>query len=299
VVLAVFGLVLDTDAGALARGALGLAVVTLAVGLLATVVFARSIADPLQRLRDALSDVEAGALDVELPVHDATEVGYATAGFNRMAAGLRERERLRDLFGRQVGEDVARRALEQGVTLGGEEREAAALFVDVIGSTTFATEREPTEVVEALNRFFAIVVGVTGDHGGLVNKFAGDAALCIFGAPLGQDDPAGCALAAAREMARRLGEELDDLDAGIGVSAGTVVAGNVGTKDRYEYTVIGDPVNEAARLTELAKKHEGRVLASKAALDRAGPDERERWEIVGEEVLRGRGEPTPLAVPAT
>jgi adenylate cyclase len=215
-----------------------------------------------------------------------------------MVAGLRERERLRDLFGRQVGEDVARRALEQGVTLGGEEREAAALFVDLIGSTAFAAERDPAEVVEALNRFFAIVVEVTGEFGGLVNKFAGDAALCVFGAPLDQDDPAGCALAAARAMGRRLAEDLDELEAGIGVSAGTVVAGNVGTADRYEYTVIGDAVNEAARLTELAKTRDGRVLASGAALSRARDDERDRWQLVGEETLRGRGEPTPIAAPS-
>ncbi|WP_306701260.1 adenylate/guanylate cyclase domain-containing protein, partial [Streptobacillus moniliformis] len=93
---------------------------------------------------------------------------------------LREREKLRDLFGRQVGEDVARRAVEQGVTLGGEEREAAALFVDVIGSTAFAADRPPGEVVDALNAFFETVVETTQKHGGLVNKFAGDAALCIF-----------------------------------------------------------------------------------------------------------------------
>src|SRR5204863_7521346 len=109
------------------------------------------------------------------------------AGFNRMVAGLRERERLRDLFGRQVGEDVARRALEEGVTLGGEEREAAALFVDIVDSTGFAIDRPAKEVVQALNRFFTVVVEVTNDHGGLVNKFSGDAALCVFGAPLEQE----------------------------------------------------------------------------------------------------------------
>jgi adenylate cyclase len=225
-------------------------------------------------------------------VFDATEVGYAGAGFNRMVEGLRERERLRDLFGRQVGEDVARQALEQGVTLGGEEREAAVLFVDVIGSTRFAHDREPTEVVEALNRFFETVVAVTQEHGGLVNKFEGDAALCVFGAPLDAEDPAGAALAAGRDMCRRLRD--GELDAAVGISAGTVVAGNVGTPDRYEYTVIGDPVNEAARLTELAKERDGRLLASGAALDRAG-DEADNWTVCGEETLRGRPRPTVLA----
>jgi adenylate cyclase len=276
----------------LARSVVVLCAVSLAVGLLAMVVFARSLSDPLRRLRDAFAEVEAGDLDARVRVFDATEVGYASAGFNRMVEGLREREKLRDLFGRQVGEDVARQALEEGVTLGGEEREAAVLFVDVIGSTGFAHDRKPTEVVEALNRFFATVVEVTQTHGGLVNKFEGDAALCVFGAPLDAEDPAGSALAAGREMCTRLRE--GELDAAVGISAGTVVAGNVGTPDRYEYTVIGDPVNEAARLTELAKERDGRLLASGAALERSGA-EADRWTVCGEETLRGRSRPTTLA----
>jgi adenylate cyclase len=278
--------------GELARSMVVLCAVALGVGLLAMVVFARSLGDPLRRLRDAFAEVEGGDLDARVRVFDATEVGYASAGFNRMVEGLRERERLRDLFGRQVGEDVARQALEEGVTLGGEEREAAVLFVDVIGSTRFAQDRKPTEVVEALNRFFETVVDVTQKHGGLVNKFEGDAALCVFGAPLDADNPAAAALAAGRAMCERLRD--GELDAAVGISAGTVVAGNVGTSDRYEYTVIGDPVNEAARLTELAKERDGRLLASGAALERAG-DEAEQWTVCGEETLRGRSRPTKLA----
>jgi adenylate cyclase len=293
--LAIFALVTDevVTVDELARSIVVLCAVALWVGLLAMVVFSRSLGDPLRRLRDAFADVEAGDLETQVRVFDATEVGYAAASFNRMVGGLREREKLRDLFGRQVGEDVARRALEEGVTLGGEEREAAVLFVDIIGSTAFASDRPPTEVVEALNGFFATVVDVTQEHGGLVNKFEGDAALCVFGAPLDAQDPAGKALAAGRAMCEKLRE--GELDAAIGISAGTVVAGNVGTPDRYEYTVIGDPVNEAARLTELAKEREGRLLASGAAVERASDDEAGHWEL-GEEVeLRGRKRPTRLA----
>jgi adenylate cyclase len=128
----------------LGRSIVVLAGISLAVGLLATALFARSVSDPLRALRDALARVEEGDLDVAVAVNDATEVGSVQAGFNQMVAGLRERERVRDLFGRHVGEDVAHRALENGVELGGEEREAAALFVDIVGSTTIATERSPT-----------------------------------------------------------------------------------------------------------------------------------------------------------
>ena len=274
-----------------------LALVGLAVGALAMVMSAKSVAEPIRSVRRALAAVEEGRTDVEVEVNDASEVGLLQAGFNRMAAGLRERERLQDLFGRHVGEDVARRALDAGVELGGEVRDAAILFVDVIGSTNLAAELAPHELVSRLNRFFGIVLEVVRAHGGWVNKFEGDAALCVFGVPSVMEDPAGSALAAARELCGRL-ERDSPLAAGIGVSAGPVVAGNVGAAERFEYTVIGDPVNEAARLTEIAKQHELRLLASGRALGRASAEEARHWEVDGEVTLRGRGDPTLLAVPA-
>src|SRR5919202_6552380 len=164
-----------------------------------------------------------------------------------MAGGLAERELIRDLFGRQVGREVARAALREGTRLGGEDREIGALFVDLTGSTSMALAMPPTEVVRLLNRFFRVVIEVIEEQGGLVNKFEGDAALCIFGAPVASDNPAGDALRAARLLAERLDREVPEVDFGIGVSAGRAVAGNVGAEHRFEYTVIGDPVNEAAR----------------------------------------------------
>jgi adenylate cyclase len=274
-----------------------LSAVGIVVGLLTMLGLARSLADPITALRRAAARVEQGDLDHELAVDDGSEVGLLQAAFNRMVAGLRERERIRDLFGRQVGEDVVRHALERGVALGGETREAAVLFVDIEGSTALARRRQATEVVELLNRFFAIVIEVVATHDGWVNKFEGDAALCVFGAPLSDPDAASHALAAARELRDRLATELTELRAGIGVSAGTVVAGNVGAASRFEYTVIGDPVNEAARLCDLAKRRRERVLASGSALDRASDEEARLW-LAGEEVeLRGRSVPTVLAAP--
>jgi adenylate cyclase len=270
--------------------------VALVVGFLVTVLTAMSTAAPVLAVRRAQRQVEDGDYDAEVPVFDTTELGLLQAGFNTMVGGLRERERVRDLFGRHVGEDVARTAMENDVELGGEVREVAVLFVDLVGSTRLAATRPPHEVVEALNAFFAVVIDVVEQHDGWINKFEGDAALAIFGAPTALDDSAGCALRAGREMARRIADELDDISAGIGVSAGEAVAGNIGDTRRYEYTVIGDPVNEAARLTEVAKELDGGVVASGAALSRAG-DEAQRWEVVESRVLRGRDADTDLAVP--
>jgi adenylate cyclase len=266
-------------------------------GALLVFLAARAIADPVVGLRKAVQAVEEGDLDVEVPVYDASEIGQLQAGFNEMVSGLRERERVQDLFGRHVGEDVAREALEQEVELGGEVREVAVLFTDIVGSTKLAVERPAEQVVELLNRFFAVVVEVVRKHGGLVNKFEGDAALAVFGAPVALDDPAASALAAGRELATRLPHEVPELAAATGVSAGEAVAGNIGEESRFEYTVIGDPVNEAARLTELAKEKPGRLLASDGVLERASGDEPKRWRLDGEVTLRGRGAATRLAIP--
>ncbi|MFL5870722.1 MAG: adenylate/guanylate cyclase domain-containing protein [Solirubrobacterales bacterium] len=280
-----------------AEACIFLGLVATAVGLLATKIVARSIADPLTSVRGALDRVAGGDLDAQVRVEDASEVGLLQAGFNHMVDGLHERERIRDLFGRQVGQEVARAALQDGARLGGEEREVGALFIDLTGSTSMALAMPPTEVMRLLNRFFRVVIEVVEAEGGFVNKFEGDAALCIFGAPVSCDDPAGEALRAARRLAERLDREVPEIGYGIGVSAGRAVAGNVGSESRFEYTVIGDPVNEAARLCELAKPRPERLLASDAALSRAGEAEVGEWEVGERTVLRGRLEATSLASP--
>ena len=295
------GIIAVTKSGAnpayVGEAVIFLAVLAAGTGLLALASAAGSIARPVAAVRRGLERVEEGEFDIRVGVDDASEIGLLEAGFNRMAAGLEERERLRDLFGRHVGRDVAAAALGTEVKLGGEEREIAALFVDVTGSTTLAARLSPGDVVAILNRFFAIVVAVVESNGGLVNKFEGDAALCIFGAPMLCPDCAGDALSAARQLAARLQTEVRELDFGIGVSAGVAVAGNVGAEERFEYTVIGDPVNEAARLSELAKGRPERVLASGRALGGARDDEAARWHVGEAVVLRGREDATEIAVP--
>jgi adenylate cyclase len=280
-----------------AAAVLFLGAVATGVGLLATVFAAKAISDPVTSVRTGLERVERGDLDAHVPVDDGSEVGLLQAGFNRMAEGLRERERIRDLFGRQVGEDVARAALRDGTRLGGEEREIGAVFIDLVGSTSMALAMPPTEVVRLLNRFFRVVVEVVGAEGGLVSKFQGDAALCVFGAPVTSEDPTSDALRCARALAARLSRDVPEIDFGIGISAGVAVAGNVGAEHRFEYTVVGDPVNEAARLSELAKQRPERVLASEAALARAVEAESSAWSVTDSAVLRGRNVATGMAHP--
>lgn len=288
----------DVTLDRFAYAILSLAAVLLVFGLLVTLLTAQAVVTPLDAVSDALATVRDGDFDTRIVVDDATELGQLQAGFNDMAEGLAERERIRDLFGRHVGTSVAAAATDSDVELGGETRVVSVLMIDLIGSTTFATDRPPAEVVEMLNRFFGVVVDEVDRHEGLVNKFMGDAVLAIFGSPVPLDDHAGAALAAARGIIGRLITEVPEIGAGIGVSTGEAVAGNVGAQSRFEFTVIGDAVNAAARLTELAKEAPGHVLVARRSVAEANADEQAHWTDHGSQTLRGRTDPTDLSVMA-
>lgn len=271
----------------------------LGAGLLATLASANSLADPLDDLRDALTRVGAGHLDGDLIVDDGGEIGQVQAGFNQMVQGLRDRERVRDLFGRHVGQPAMGHALEQGTGLGGEQHDASVIFVDIVGSTALAEALSPDQVVVLLNDFFDVVVRSVDAEGGWVNKFEGDGALCVFGVPVLMADHAERAVRAARRLNQAmeaLAQQHPGLEAGIGVSSGHLVAGNVGTESRLEYTVIGSTVNEAARLTTIAKDRQVKVLASRAAVDRAR-NETKHWQEAGSVTLRGQAQPVEIYVP--
>lgn len=274
------------------------AVVSLLFGLRSMVLVARSISDPVREVVLAMKAVERGWAAVSVKVYEPSEIGRLQYGFNRMVAGLAERNRLRELFGRYVGVDVARHALEQGGAVSGDVRDAAVLYVDLVGSTVLGASRPPQDVAQLLNGFFRIVVETVESHHGLINKFEGDAVLAVFGAPLRLDNAASSALETARALMPRL-RELPDVEFGVGISCGSVFAGNIGAENRYEYTVIGDAVNEAARLADHAKDWDTAVLCSGSALASAGADEGNHWVVRGSTVLRGRSTATVFAEPLT
>ncbi|WP_238847438.1 adenylate/guanylate cyclase domain-containing protein [Nocardia arthritidis] len=268
-------------------------------GLAVTFALTRSLVESVNDLQIAQRMVRQGDLTVRVPVDDIGEVGLLKAGFNDMVYGLRERQQLYDLFGRHVGTEVARVALAGSARLGGRRCQASVLFVDVIGSTTLAQCLPPESLVALLNEVFAAVVRCIGKEDGWVNKFEGDAALCVFGPPAENIGHSTAVLRAARALRvelMALARRYPGLDVAIGVSSGVVVAGNIGAEDRYEYTVIGDPVNEAARLTEQAKTVPERVLAAHGTIVDAA-DEAQWWQPYEVMKLRGRSDPTNTFIP--
>lgn len=267
-----------------------IAVVGALAGGIVMTIAANSVARPLNRVRSALRQIEQGDLDVHVPIDDLGELGRLAEGVNDLVAGIREREALREAFGRQVGQtDLAELAMSHDEpTATGERREVTVLFVDLRGYTRFSERHSPEDVVGMLNRFFAIVVAVVAREGGWVNKFEGDAALCLFGAPQDEPDHAARALRAATAIPKELDRSDALLRAGIGVASGQVIAGFIGTPERFEYTVIGDVVNVASRLCDLAKDEQAGVLATAATIAAAGRPE--EWSSAGKIGVRGRRE---------
>ena len=272
-----------------------LCLVGLASGARVIALVGQAITDPLTEMRRAVHRVDHGDYKARVPVYDSSELGVLQHGFNRMVEGLAERDRMREIFARHVGDTVAELAISDGVGMHGTNTRVGVLFVDIVGSTGLAQQRSPDDTAALLNAFFSIVADVVDQHSGFVNKFEGDAALAVFGAPVEIDDPAGAALGAARDLADRLASSLD-IRWGIGVSYGEAFAGNIGAERRYEYTVIGDPVNECARLSDMAKTGRIPALASGAAIDAAG-EEAQEWKLLGTRIMRGRSEPTAFHAP--
>lgn len=251
-------------------------------------VAARSVARPLNRIRLALRQIEQGDTYTRVPIDDLGELGRLAEGVNDLAAGIRERESLREAFRRQVGQaGFADLDIDDDEPVeGSSRREVTVLFVDLRGYTRFAELNPPEQVVDMLNRFFAVVVSVVNREGGWINKFEGDAALCIFGAPMDQPDHASRAMRAASTLARDLASAEGVPGAGIGVATGEVISGFIGTPERYEYTVIGDVVNLASRLCDEAKGTRTGVLVAAETYLRA--DVRSDWRPAGRIPIRGR-----------
>src|SRR5450432_438929 len=225
----------------------------------------------------------AGAVGVQLRRQFEASILAATA-----------RDRITNLFGQHVSPQVVERLMSEGSTAESEIRKVAVMFVDFRSFTAGASTRSPREVVDRLDGAFAVLVDILDRHGGIVNKFLGDGFLALFGAPLEAADAAHHAVAAAREMlaANELANQATSwpLRIGIGIHFGEVVAGNIGSPRRKEYTVIGDTVNFAARLEALNKQFNSQLLVSAAVRDALGGDADDAVSL-GKVAVRGYDRP--------
>ncbi len=224
---------------------------------------------PIADLAEGTKRVAAGDYSQQLPVVQDDDLGVLAASFNRMQAGLAERQRLQAAFGTYVDPGLAARLLEQGDDVfTGERRDVTVMFVDIRDFTPFAEANTAEETVARLNALFEIVVPAVVDAGGHVNKFLGDGALAVFGAPNDLAEHADAAVSAAvliqRLVAKRFGGELR---IGIGINTGVVIAGTIGGGGKLEFTLIGDTVNVAARVEQLTKSTGDTILLTQQCVD--------------------------------
>lgn len=276
---------------------LGVTGVSLALSVAAALYISRTIIRPIRSLEAAMHRVETGDLDAVADMATDDEIGHLGAAFNRMTGGLRREAIVRDLFGQYVSPEVARLAIERHGHLEGEVVECSVLFADIRRFTALAEVLPPARLIGTLNRYFERMLAEVEAEGGIVNKFGGDSLLAVFGSPLNpMSDHAERAVRAALRMRLALLEfnreqtesEMPQLRVGFGLATGELVAGNVGSSRKVEYTVIGDPVNLAARLQELTTHLGAELLLSPrtAALAKGVATLRS----LGEVEVRGRAE---------
>lgn len=229
------------------------------LGMIAAVIYSLRFTRPLSALVHATSQIARGNYEYKVDSSRNDELGTLGEAFNRMSGELSRQAMIRESFGKYVGPEVLDLITKSPgqAWLKGQRSEASILFADIRGFTAYAEGREPEQVVEKLNEFFAIATEVIFRHGGYVDKFIGDSVLAVFGIPVTRRDHLERGIQAAvdmqRELAQASGAENPLLQAvGIGIASGIVVAGNIGSPVKMEYTVIGDSVNVASSLNNLA-----------------------------------------------
>jgi adenylate cyclase len=276
--------------------------VSIAGTFIGAVWIARTVTHPVNILVDGVRRAAKGDFGVTVDIARKDEIGELADAFNDMTRGLAERDRVRDLLGKVVSHEVAEELMKKGVVLGGEEREVTILFSDIRNFTPLSERMAPSEVLGILNAYLTRMSDIVERNGGVVDKYVGDAVMAIFGAPLVHEDDADRALHTAIEMVQAL-DELNrefraqgrpELRIGVGVNTAVVVAGNMGSQRRLNYSVIGDGVNVAARLESLTKdqQYTAKIIVSDATLKKA----KDRFEtrFLGDVAVKGKSETTAI-----
>ncbi len=274
----------------------GLLLSVLAVGGIAS-----SLSRPVLRLAKSARRVEEGDYSPEPSqgLGRADELGQLARSFQHMTAGLAERDKVRDLLGKVTSPAIAAELTRRNLVLGGEEKKVTVLFADLRNFTPLSEALEPAEILEVLNAYLTAMSQIVDAHGGVIDKYVGDALMALFGAPLEMPDQAAQAFATALEMRTAL-TELNErvfqpkgftVGFGVGIHTGTVVAGNVGSPERYNYTVIGDGVNVASRLQSLTRnaEYDTDIIVSETSLRES--TKRFRTRRLGEVSVKGKQQP--------
>lgn len=253
---------------------IGISLLALLLSIFGGAAIASSVSRPVRILAGFARDIQRGDYTRAVDVRQQDELGQLATAFNDMRKGLFERDKVRNLLGKVMSPEIAEELIKSDLQLGGEEKVITILFTDLRGFTSLSENRAPREVLDLLNEYLTRMTAVIDRHAGVVDKYIGDAIMALFGAPLSLPDHASRAVACALEMIA----ELDQCNAvfqakgwpaiamGVGIHTGRVVVGNMGSKDRLNYTAIGDGVNLASRLESVTKEFGVPIIVSEATV---------------------------------
>ncbi len=269
-------------------------------GLFILIIAVPFLVRPILELADASIEVGKGNFEIQVKYKSKNEIGFLGTTFNAMVKGLKEREIIRSKFGRYFSPQVAEAIMNRNVSLDGERRDVTVLMTDIRDFTAFSEKLPPEEVVRFLNDYFSRMVSIIHKHQGTVDKFIGDAILGIFSAPLPVKDHQIMAARCALEMKRALTEmNLErakrgeaEIHTGMALCSGPAVTGNIGAKEKSEYTVIGDTVNLASRMEGLTKRFGAEIVVNRAVADAI--QSQFKLENFGMQGIRGRKEPAEI-----
>ena len=249
-----------------------LVIIILFFQLLSILLYRMNVQKPVSSLVRRMKKVAAGDFNCKTSVLYSDEVGQLKGHFNMMLDGLVERDKIKDTFGRYVSMEIAEKIMKSGkVNLAGEEIQATVLFADIRGFTPFSETMPPVKLISFLNEYFSYITAPITENKGVINKFIGDAVMAVFSPVFGVEDHVEAALRSAIGMHAALkefnaGGHYPEINFGVGIHSGRLVAGNVGTSERLEYTVIGDTVNVASRIESQTKITGTQILISEAVM---------------------------------
>ena len=248
-------------------------VVAIVAALLLSLLLSHGLSVPIRELVRATERISAGDFAIHLPERGEDDLGRLAKSFNEMAADLALKEKYHSILHTIADKDVAQQLLEGKLTLGGELRETTVMFCDIRGFTALTQNMDPAEVIALLNEHMTVLTRVVTEHHGVVDKFIGDSIMALFGAPKSYGDDALNAVRCAEQMmaarAKLNQTSRYQLQMGIGLATGQVLAGNMGSADRSNYTVLGERVNLAARLCSIAGH--GEIVLGPTTREQLGP----------------------------
>jgi len=276
-----------------------IAVLSIFMTIISSFYFSRNIGNQLITLGQGMKKVENGDFSVTLKVDNKDEIGNVNSGFNKMVVGLKEREKIKDVFGKYVSSNVRDKILNDELVLGGEKTEASILFSDIRNFTSFSEKFSANDVINFLNTYFNEMIKPIFDNNGILDKFIGDAIMAVFGTPVKTENHAEDAIETALTMKANLFHfnELrknfnkEQIQIGVGINSGEIIAGNIGSHERMEYTVIGDSVNIASRIEGLSKVYGVDIVVTEDTIDMLPDKNRYLFRDLDLVKVKGREEP--------